>query len=71
MSVKETDNFSFNSLCIGLILGIVISATFIYNIDSDRSTLASCNSKLERDRYCVMVAVPSEYKLGLGEKNEL
>lgn len=71
MSAKEPDNFSFNSWCIGLMLGIVISATFIYNIDSDRSTLASCNSKLERDRYCVMIAVPSEYRLGLEVKDGL
>ena len=69
MSAKETDNFSFNSLCIGLILGFAVAAFFIYNVDSDRASLESCNSKLERDRYCTMIAVPSEYELSLGEKD--
>jgi len=69
MSAKETDKFPLNSLGLGLVLGFALAAVFIYNVDSDRVSLESCNSKLERDRYCVMIAVPSEYRLGLGEKD--
>ena len=49
--------------------GAARTGGFIYKVDSDRAALESCTAKLERDRYCVMIAVPSEYKLSLGDKD--
>ncbi len=70
---KEGDGFVF---VMGMLVGFVSGAAFLAYLtitrDASQFELEACNAKLERDRYCVMIAVPSEYELTLpkGESND-
>ena len=49
----------FTYCLVGIVFGFILSLMTIYNFDSDRADLKSCEQGLSRDRYCVMLAVPS------------
>ena len=70
MRDKEGENTAttFGLILLIILISFVVSGATFYNLDSDRDALEACNSKLERDRYCVMVAVPSEYRLTLNKE---
>ena len=47
---------------IGFVVAVIasaITATMIYNFDSDRADLEACQKNLARSKYCVMLAVPA------------
>ena len=70
-SKDEVGDSTLLLFCLGLVVGVLLCGLGVYNLDSDRASLDQCASKLERDRYCVMIAVPSEYKLVLEVKDGL
>jgi hypothetical protein len=70
MSDKNGEGHEFTWFMVGLLFGFIISLIAIYNFDSDRADLESCESKLPRDRYCVMLAVPSTVAIDTTIKQE-
>ncbi len=69
---KEANTGTFlGGVVLGFTVGLLASAYLVFTSDSRQIELEACDAKLERDRYCVMIAVPSEYKLTLpkGESN--
>ena len=57
---KEDNSGNYFAVCVCCLLaGALIASLVIYNLDSDRADLESCQKELPRSQYCVMLAVPS------------
>ncbi len=70
--MSDVDNKGDNNLTLGLVVGFIIGVLLvvfiIINTGTTKIEITACQAKLERDRYCVMVAVPSTVVLGVKEE---